>query len=178
MPRPIQALPIGLLGSLGLKQMGQNPPDFLDQVRGTLELWPLYMASTAQFTASLGLAVALGNTNSTRDLTTTPPANRAWWVHGCNMYMGVQATGTITMLQARLDRVLISDPSRHECIIKTETLTNVTASAVLREWGHPLEVPPFMLLPGEAISPVYSAEAVAVATAYVSLVVRYTEFPV
>lgn len=175
--RPIQTNPVGLLGSLGLKQMGQNPPDFLDQIRGTVDLWKLYMEASATFLASLDLPLALGDTSLQRDLSITPPQNRAWWVHGVNLRLGIQATGTATLIQARLDRVLVADPSKHECLIGTQTIAPVTVSTVGREWS--LSLPhPIILVPGEALSPVYSAQAIAVLGGYISVGVRYTEFPV
>jgi len=44
--RPIQTNPFGLLGALQLKNSGTNPPDLIDSVQPTLDLWRHYIAQS------------------------------------------------------------------------------------------------------------------------------------
>lgn len=46
--RPISVIPQGLLGALGLKVMGQNPPDLAEVIQPTIETLPLYLNSLAR----------------------------------------------------------------------------------------------------------------------------------
>lgn len=177
MTRPIQTLPVGLLGSLGLKSMGTNPVDFLEQVRGIVDLWPLYMEASARYTASNGGPFPIGDTALGRTPGFVPEQNQAWWIHGGEMTLYVPATATATLVQVRLDRNLVADPSQHTTVVPTLTLAPIAASTVAREYSVPIPGG-FILEPSESVTAVLSAEGVAVAPVQWRYGLRYTPFPV
>lgn len=88
---PVQTLPAGLLGLLGVKNAGQNPNILPDIVQPTLELLTMYALSLSQrkqeTIAKPGGAGAI--TKSTGALVV--PAGKYWYVW--EMHVGVGALG-------------------------------------------------------------------------------------
>ncbi len=175
MTRPIQTLPVGLLGSLGLKSMGKNPPDFRDEVNGTIDMWRLYMEASATWSAAGNVDLPIGTTGLTRGTPLTPADNEVWWIHGGELTLAASIGATATLASVRLDRYLLADSAKHQTIVSTFE-TAIAAGLTFREIS--LAVPGgFLLLPGEGISPVAAAENVAVGGLGVRYQVRYTAFP-
>lgn len=97
MSAPIQRLPLGLLGLLGLKNTGQNPPEFLDSVRPALEMLPFYALDIRQWNLSLSTAAQAQQTSTVLRFNGTagPPANRVWLVSRYTVGAGAGAASTV-----------------------------------------------------------------------------------
>jgi len=94
MSKPIQTVPYSLLGGLALKQMGQNPPELIDKVQPSIDLWRQYMDAGRLWTVSY-VTIPTGDAAPTRLITiTTGDSNIAWWIHGGRIQLASNAGAT------------------------------------------------------------------------------------
>jgi len=91
MPGPIQPAPLGLLGLLQLKQLGQNPRDLANVVSPIFDLREHYMA--AQFkTASVQVSVA-NNALGFQGMVPVPQG-KLWYVYEHTIIIGATTVPT------------------------------------------------------------------------------------
>lgn len=76
-PPPINAVPEGLLGFLGIKNGGRNPRNLIDNVQPTFDLWMHYLWSNSIVLQSADLSFAANAARGALDLGPTLPVNVA-----------------------------------------------------------------------------------------------------
>lgn len=86
-PRPVQALPEGLLDVLGVKNAGRYPDELAGSIVGTLDLAELFNMQRYQLVVESALSLTgVGSTLTAL----TVPTNEIWWVRA---YMWVCTLG-------------------------------------------------------------------------------------
>jgi hypothetical protein len=89
---PVNTLPLGFLGLLGLNQLGRNLTEVADSIAGTLDLTPFYAAYRRDFLVN-DSAFAAATTSTV--IVATVPSGQYWYMIGGVLaaISGAAATG-------------------------------------------------------------------------------------
>lgn len=151
MPLPIQNLPKGLVGYLGLNTGGAGPPVLADQIGGVLDVAEFYNLYQRERSLVTGVAAGGGAAGSFAFTAQTVPQNEAWLIYmhviNVNIVIGLTWQGcTAVQMQAGAGNQSFATGKNEQ------NATSAIASFLMLRSERPFIAPPNAILGGVTCS--------------------------
>jgi hypothetical protein len=165
MPAAINKVPGGLLGFLGIKNGGENPTQLEPLLRTSVDLWPMYLASYAEFNRST-FSANIGFPSTGQSV----PQGEFWWIldHSITNSAALGAGATLQLATGYTLPIGAANP-----VVATGVPSNV---ATVGQFASCYAAEPVLLLPpGASLAAIVTQ--IAAGPINCDSVIRYVRFP-
>lgn len=176
--KPIQTLPVGLLGLLQVKNLGANPSILLDEVRPTVEMfdmWTNFNLEQDSVTHQRDLATGAGSVQAFGTGPINVPDGEWWWVKNYTIVAVVPAVAG-ELVENIAPAILYNSSGPLVWQQLTETSRNVTGAALAQSQGA-IMAKDFWAPAGASLG-VFSGRAVTATVISVFGLLRFCRIPI